>query len=890
MLATVVDVFATMHRSGAQPDQFSFSTVLSATARMNSFDNGRAVHCQIVKSGLESVSFCEGALINMYAKCGSTSDARRVFDAIEWPDTISWTAVIEGYVCIGQPEEALKMFQRMLSLGMEPDNVTYVTVITACLRLGMLEDARNLCRHMPLPDVVAWNAIISGHAKNGYEDEALDLFREMRACDVKPTRSTLGSILSVIASLTALDEGRAVHSETIRLGLDLSVYVGSSLINMYAKCQLATDARRIFDTSSERNIVMWNSMIGGYLQNQQPSDAIGMFLEMTAHGSEFDEFTLVSLFGACASLECLGLGRQLHCIVIKKNLKGNLIAGNAAVDMYAKCGELTDAMRKFELIPHRDIVSWNSIIAGCVHNDCLEDAIWLFQRMRSEEVMPDESSFASVISACSTSQAFDEGTQFHSLAIKCNLASCPYMGSSLVDMYAKFGELGDANKLFMEMPERTVASRNALIAGYAQNNKEQEALDLFRQMKIEGTEPSRFTYASVLPACNGIWGLHMGKEIHCNLLKSGLFPGYAFLEVLLLSMYLKATSLEDANKLFLEISESSNKVLWTAIISGHALNGNSKEALTLFWKMRNHNICSDDATFSSVLKACADLASLADGKEVHGLAIQTGFSSYRYTSSALVDMYSKCGDVGDAFQVFEELNRKDDIILWNPMIGGFAKNGFAEEALMLFHEMQVSKITPDDVTFLGVLTACSHAGLVSQGCGFFELMSKKYGIIPRADHYTCMVDVLGRRGHLRQAEEFINRLPFEPDGAIWATMLSACRVHGDELRGKHAAEKLIKLEPQSSSPYVLLSHIYAASGNWSEAKMLRQAMRERGIRKSPGCSWIDVGNTTNLFVAEDKLNPRAIHIYKMLDYLNTEMKEEGYLAETDLLMLDEGCG
>ena len=877
-----------MHRSGAGLDEFSLSIVLSALARTNKLDHGKAVHCQVVKSGLELSSFCEGSLINMYVKCGCTYDARRIFDAIGSPDTISWTTMIEGYVRIGKAEEALQLFSRMQGLGMKPDNVTFVTAITACVRLGLLEDARDLCRQMPLPDFVAWNAIISGHAKNGYEDEALELFREMRAHGVKPTRSTLGSVLSAIASLAALDEGRVVHSEVIRLGLDSSVYVGSSLINMYAKCQLVEDARRVFDMSGERNIVMWNSIIGGYLRNEQPGDAVGMFLEMKGHDFDLDEFTLVSLFGACASLENLELGRQLHCIMIKRNFEGSLIVGNAVVDMYAKSGELTDAKRKFELISNKDNVSWNSIITGYAHNEGEEDALRLFQRMMLEGTMPDEASFASIISACSNSPAFKEVTQLHCLSIKCNLDLGSYVGSSLIDMYAKLGELEDAMKIFMEMPERTVSSRNALIAGHAQNNKEQEALGLFRQLQIEGVEPSQVTFASVLPACNGPWGLNMGKQIHCNLLKSGLLYGYAFLEVSLLSMYLKAKAPEDANKLFLEMPGCKNKFSWTAIISGHTQNGYSQEALILFWTMRDHNVHSDEATFSSVLKACSDLASLRDGKEVHGLIIRTGFSFYRYTGSALIDMYSKCGDVGASFQVFEELNSKEEIIVWNPMIGGFAKNGFAEEALMLFHQMQELKITPDDVTFLGVLTACSHAGLVSQGRGFFDLMSKKYGIIPRPDHYACMIDLLGRGGYLKQAEEFISELPFEPDGAIWATMLSACRLHGDEIRGAHAAEKLICLEPYNSSPYVLLSNLYAASGNWNGAKMLRQVMREGGVRKSPGCSWIEVGNSTSLFVAEDKLHPSAVHIYEMLKDLAIEMKEEGYVLGLDWLMLDEG--
>ncbi|ONK70751.1 uncharacterized protein A4U43_C04F1150 [Asparagus officinalis] len=886
-LETVFEVFASMHRHGTLPNEFSFSIVLSAIARMNSLDYGKVAHCQIVKFGLEPSPFCEGSLINMYTKCGCILDARCVFNGTGYPDIISWTTMIEGYVRIGKAEEALQLFHRMQGLGMKPDNVALATVINACMDLGRLKNARDLFREMPLPNVEVWNAIISRHVQIGHEDEGIELFREMRALDVKPTRSTLGSVLSAIASLMAIDYGRAVHSEAIRLCLDSSVFVGSSLINMYAKCNLIEDARRVFDMSNERNVVMWNAMIGGYLHNEQLVNVFRLFFEMKGHELELDKVTFLNVFGACASLGNLELGRQLHCDMIKRNMKGNLFLVNAVVGMYAKCGELNDARQQFELIPSKDNISWSAIISGYTHNEEEDEAIRLFRRMRSEGAMADEAAFSSVINACSNSQAFDEGTQLHCLAIKCNLGLSSYVGSSLIDLYAKLDELEDANKIFTEIPERNVASWNALISGHAQNNKEQEALDLFRQMKIEGVEPSQITFTGVLASCNGPWGLDIGKQIHCNLLKSGLIYGFAFSEIPLLSIYLKAKSLEDANKLFLEMPKSENKVHWTAIISSHTQNGYSEEALILFSKMRGFSVHSDEATYSSILKACADLASLRDGKEVHGLVIQTGFSSYRYTVSALIDMYSKCGDVDHAFQVFKESNNKQDIILWNPMIVGFAKNGFAEEALFLFHRMQESKINPDNVTFLGVLTACSHAGLVSQGRGFFELMSNKYRIGPRSYHYACMIDLLGRGGYLKQAEEFIDKLPFEPDGVIWATMLSACRIYGDKTRGQRAAEKLISLDPHSSSPYSLLSSIYAASGDWDEAKRLRHAMKERGVRKSPGCSWIEVGNNTNVFVAEDKLHPRAVDIYEMLKDLGIEMKEEGYVPELDELMLNE---
>jgi pentatricopeptide repeat protein len=302
----------------------------------------------------------------------------------------------------------------------------------------------------------------------------------------------------------------------------------------------------------------------------------------------------------------------------------------------------------------------------------------------------------------------------------------------------------------------------------------------------------------------------------------------------------------------------------------------------MFWRMRSYDVRSDEATFASVLKACSEIAALTDGKEIHGLIIKSGFVSYETAASALMDMYSKCGDVISSFEIFKELKNKQNIMTWNSMIVGFAKNGYANEALLLFLKMQESQLKPDEVTLLGVLIACSHAGLISEGRDFFDSMSQVYGIVPRVDHYACLIDLLGRGGHLQEAQEVIDQLPFRADGVIWATYLAACQMHKDEERGKVAAKKLVEMEPQSSSTYVFLSSLHAAAGNWVEAKVAREAMREKGVMKFPGCSWITVGNKTSLFVVQDTHHPDTLSIYKMLDNLTGMMNKDDRIEEYDL--------
>lgn len=885
MLEQAIWHFGSMRNCGVWPNQYTFAVLLSVCGRRMDAEFGKQVHCNVIKAGFEFNSFCEGSLIDLYSKLNSMIDARRIFDAAEEPDTVSWTAIIAGYVQAGLPEEAIKLFEDMQKLSRFPDQVAFVTVISAFMELGRLDDACHLFAQMPNPNAVAWNVMISGHGKRGYEWEAVKLFQNMRNAGVKSTRSTLGSVLSAIASIENLEYGLQVHAQATKQGFDSNVYVGSSLINMYAKCQKMEDAKRLFVPLDEKNVVLWNAMLGGYLQNGYASEVMELYFSMRVSGFHPDEFTYTSILSACGCLEILGMGRQLHSCIIKNKLQDNLFVGNALVDMYAKSGALDHARRQFELLRNRDNVSWNAIIVGYVQDEKEDEAFKLFERMTSDGITPDEVSLASILSACANLRSLDRGKQVHCLSVKYGLETSLYAGSSLIDMYAKCGAIATAYEVFISMPERSVVSANALIAGYAQHNLE-KAVYLLHDMLAEGLMPSEVTFACLLDACTGLSTLNLGRLIHCFILKAGLSYEDDFLSISLLGMYMSSQGKIDANILFSELPNPKSAVLWTAIISGHAQNDCSEEALQFYLEMRRQNAMPDQATFVSVLRACSVLSSLRDGREVHSLIFHTGFDSDELTSSALIDMYAKCGDVESSVQVFTEMDSKNDVISWNSMIVAFAKNGYAEDALRTFDKMKETHVKPDDVTFLGVLTACSHAGRVFEGCQVYNTMIDHYRIEPRPEHYGCMIDLLGRWGFIDEAQQFIHELEFEPDAMMWATFLGACRLHGDGMRGQHAAEKLLELEPIKSSPYVLLSHLLAASGNWDGVNSVRRRMKEKGVRKFPGCSWIVVGEKTNLFTVGDKSHPNAGEIHEVLKDLTELMKDESDVTKFECLVLN----
>ncbi|KAK1371245.1 Pentatricopeptide repeat-containing protein, mitochondrial [Heracleum sosnowskyi] len=887
MVEDVLWCFGSMRNCGVVPNQFTFAIVFSGCGRVVNVKLGRQVHCDVIKMGYEVSHFCEGSLIDMYAKCGCVVDARSVFDAAVDPDTVSWTAMISGYVQSGYPDEALSVFDDMQKLGREPDQVVFGTIINACMSLGRLDEARRLFSEMPSPSDISWNVMISGHAQRGYEVEAVRYFRNMTNSGIKPTRSTFGSVLSAIANLSNLDYGMQVHPLATKLGLDSNVYVGSSMLNMYAKCRKMEAAREIFDALDEKNIVMWNAMLGGYVQNGYVYEVVELFTEMRNSGFEADEYSYTSILSACAALKNIRMGRQLHSLIIKNKFGSKLYAGNALVDMYAKSSALNDARKQFDLIRNRDHVSWNAIIVGYVQNEEEEDAFNLFRKMRSEGVPPDEASLASILSACSNIQSCEKGIQVHCSLIKYGLETSLFAGSSLIDMYVKCGDTGAAHKVYSRMTERSVVSINALIAGYSQTNIE-EAVHILKSMLDRELRPSEVTFACLLDGCNGPSKLHFGKQLHSAIIKVGLPYEDEYLSVSLLGMYLNSQEKEDAALLFSELPSPKSTVLWTVAISGHTQNDCCEEAILLFYEMRHHNSMPDQATFVSVLKACAVSASLSNGGEVHCLVFRTGFDSDESTCSALVDMYAKCGDITSSAQVFGEMLNKRDVISWNSMIVGFAKNGHAENALKTFCEMKQANIKPDEVTFLGVLGACSHAGWVSEGRRIFDTMTGYYKIKPRVDHCACMIDLLGRSGLLEEAEALIDKLEFQHEPMIWAAYLGSCKLHGDDIRGKLAAEKLFELEPQSSSPYVLLSNIYAASGNWDAVNLVRREMKEKQVIKFPGCSWIVLGNKTNLFVAGDDSHPDSDDIREFLKDLTASMKDDSYVAECKSCIQIEG--
>lgn len=735
--------------------------------------------------------------------------------------------------------------------------------------------------------LVGFSGDLSILCKEGNLNEAIHILHLMNQNGIRPDVTSYALVLKGCASMTALTEGQRVHAQMIKCGIRAEGIIGNSLINMYGKCGNVGDACKSFNAMEEKGVVSWTAMISCYVQNGQSYRALELFCEMQRAGTQPNQFTYGSVLAACNGSEFVDQGKQLCALVMKSGYASDVHVGSSLVSMYAKCGNVKEARRVFDRMPERNVVTWTGLIAMYVQNEDNEEALRVFQEMKLEGLMSDSFSLATVICACANLEALDVGMQVHAEIIKVGMERDVCVGSALVDMYAKCSDadgMADACKLFDRMDQRNVVTWTALITGYVQNSVQvYEGINLFLQMKRENVKPNHFTFTSVLSACASLGDLECGNQIYAHVVKAGLEMETCVANSLV-TMYARCGSIEDARKVFDRMLKR-NLVSWNAMVAAYVETGFGEEAYKLFRQTHVEDVKINDITFASILSACAGLPSLEQGMSIHTIIIKTGFESDIIVENALVTMYARCGSIEDARKIFNHIF-DPNVISWTAMIAGYAQHGHGKEACSLFDQMHKAGVKPNHITFIGVLSACSHIGLVDEGHMYFLSMYHDHGIVPSLEHYACMVDILGRAGHLEKAEALILEMPFEPDALVWRTLLGACRIHGNIDLGKHAAECLLELEPQEAANYVLLSNMYALAGQWDDVSRVRKMMKDRQVTKEAGCSWIEIKNKVHTFYVRDMSQPLTKEIYAKLDELTLQMKQIGYVPDTNFVLHD----
>ncbi|GAB4851574.1 Putative pentatricopeptide repeat-containing protein At3g13770, mitochondrial [Ancistrocladus abbreviatus] len=493
--------------------------------------------------------------------------------------------------------------------------------------------------------------------------------------------------------------------------------------------------------------------------------------------------------------------------------------------------------------------------------------------------------YDTILNECVNRRAVREGQRVHAHMIKTHYLPPVYLRTRLVVLYCKCGVLRDAREVFDEMPERNVVSWTAMISGYSQRGFASEALNLFLYMLRSGTEPNEFTFATVLNSCTGVDGLDGGRQIHSLVMKYN-YDSHMYVGSSLLDMYAKTGRIHEAREVFESLPER-DVVSCTAILSGYAQLGLDEEAIELFRKLQDEGMGSNYVTYASILTALSGLAALHQGKQVHNRVLRCQLPSYVVLQNSMIDMYAKCGNLTYARRIFDSMPERT-VISWNAMLVGYTKHGMGAEVVELFKLMrEEKKVKPDSVTFLAVLSGCSHGGMEDCGLRFFdEMLTRKDEVEPDIEHYGCIVDLLGRAGQLEKALKFIKQMPFQPTAAIWGSLLGACRVHSNVQIGDFVGRQLLEIEPENAGNYVILSNLYASAGRWEDVRILRDSMQEKAVIKEPGRSWIELDQTLHTFHASDHSHPKKDEVRAKLKELLIKFKEAGYEPDLSCVLYD----
>ncbi|BAT76160.1 hypothetical protein LR48_Vigan01g242400 [Vigna angularis] len=685
------------------------------------------------------------------------------------------------------------------------------------------------------------------------------------------SRNTLLALINKACTFPHLAE---THAQLIRNGYHHDLATVTKLTQKLFDVGAANHARALFFSVPKPDIFLFNVVIKG-LSFFPNASSVSLYTHLRKNTSlSPDNFTYAFAVAACPDDK---LGMCLHTHAVIDGFASNLFVASALVDLYCKFSRVGYARKVFDKIPERDTVLWNTMITGLVRNCCYDDSVQVFRDMVAQKVQLDSTTVATVLPAVAEMQEGKVGMGIQCLALKLGFHFDDYVLTGLISVFSKCGDVDTAKLLFGMIKKPDLVSYNAMISGFSCNGETECGVKLFRELLVSGERVSSSTMVGLIPVSSPFGHLHLACCIQGFCVKSG-FILHPLVSTALTTIYSRLNEIDLARRLFDESSEKT-VAAWNAMISGYTQNGLTETAISLFQEMMATDFIPNPVTITSILSACAQLGALSFGKWVHQLITSKNLEPNIYVLTALIDMYAKCGNILEAWQLFDSMSEKNTVT-WNTMIFGYGLHGYGHEALQLFNEMLELGFQPSSVTFLSVLYACSHAGLVREGDEIFNAMVNKYRIVPLAEHYACMVDILGRAGQLQKALEFVRRMPVEPGPAVWGTLLGACMIHKDTKIARVASERLFELDSGSVGYYVLLSNIYSAERNFPKAASVREVVKKRKLSKTPGCTLIEVNGSPHVFVSGDRSHSQALAIYAKLEKLTSKMREMGYKPET----------
>ncbi|CAK8562957.1 unnamed protein product [Lathyrus sativus] len=749
--------------------------------------------------------------------------------------------LLHMYSNCGLTHDAFQVFQETNHRNI----FTWNTMIRAFVNFGRITEADKLFDEMPVrvKDSVSWTTMISGYIQNGFHERGVETFSLMRR-DSNGRDQCYDPFLftSVMKACGLLGDSRLalqLHGLVIKFGFGMETCIQNSLVGMYVKCGDVGLAETVFFDIERPSLFCWNSMIYGYSQLYGPYKALQIFNRM----------------------------------------------------------------------PERDEVSWNSLISIFSQHGFGVDCLAMFVEMCNQGFSPNFMSYGSVLSACASISDLKWGAHLHARILRMEDSLDLVLGNGLIDMYAKCGCLGLAKRAFNSLKDRDHVSWNSLITGVAQFGLDEDALILFNHMRQSSVVLDEFILPTVLGVCSGQNYAATGELLHGYTIKSGM-DSSAPVGNAVITMYAKCGDTDKANLVFrlmplrntiswtamitafsrsgdigkareyFDMMPERNIVTWNSMLSTYVQNGFSEEGLKLYVLMRSNRVQPDWITFTTSIRACADLAIVKLGMQVVTHAMKFGLSSNISVANSIITMYSRCGQIEEAKNTFNSIGTKD-LISWNAMLAAFAQNGLGRKVIETFEDMLKSKCKPNHISYVSVLSGCSHMGLVVEGKHYFDSMTLVFGISPTNEHFACMVDLLGRAGLLEQAKNLIEGMPFKPNATVWSALLGACRIHHDLRLAETAAKNLMELDVEDSGGYVLLANIYGESGELENVADMRKLIKAKGIRKSPGCSWIEVDNRVNVFTVDETSHPQIKEVHMKLEEMMKKIEDTGKYISVD---------
>jgi len=574
-------------------------------------------------------------------------------------------------------------------------------------------------------------------------------------------------------------------------------------------------------------------------------------------------------------------GKQLHAHLIKFGFCQVLSLQNQILSVYLNCQETEDAKKLFDELPVRNVVSWNIMIRGSVgrnenESSCMRLCFTYFRRMLLEMVVPDYITFNGLICLCARFCDAEMGIQLHCFTVKVGLDLDSFVGCALVDSYAKCGLVENARRVFCDVPCRDLVMWNVMISCYVFNCLPEEAFSMFNSMRLEVANGDGFTFCSLLSVISddSLEYYDFGKQVHSLVLRQS-FDSDVLVASALINMYAKNENIIDARRVFDQMS-IRNVVAWNTMIVGCGNHGDGNEVMKLLREMLREGFLPDELTISSIISSCGYASAITETLQAHAFAVKLSCQDFLSVANSLISAYSKCGSITSAFKCFE-LTSQPDLVTWTSLIYAYAFHGLAEKATEMFENMISCGIKPDQIAFLGVLSACAHCGLVTKGLQYFKLMTNAYQIVLDSEHYTCLVDLLGRYGLINEAFEILKSMPIEANSDALGAFIGSCKLHSNMELAKLVAEKLFFIEPDKSVNYAVMSNIYASQKHWCDVERIRKTMEDKRDGKVPGCSWTEIGNQVHSFVSNDKSHPNALEMYVTLNMLLRPMKEQNYI-------------